>query len=243
MKKQRFELSHDIIAEKVWQRLPEQDKQLRKIQRSITQRQEDYQAGKGSLLGKAELEAWNIYLPMLELTEDEKAYVEESAKAQETAMMAERERLEKEKAQLRRNRRLQRLIAIVLILAMLISFFFIWRASEKTKDAEKARIEADHAKTEAQQQEKAANNAANKAKDAEAEAQQARADADAAIQDAKRQKEEADQARLKAQQAETAAQEAFERARQKEEEAGIADSLAREADLLREFAEAETTIC
>ncbi len=50
----KHELTHDIIAEKVWERLPEQNIQLRKTKRSLELRYSDYVDGKGSLLGEKE---------------------------------------------------------------------------------------------------------------------------------------------------------------------------------------------
>lgn len=128
MKKQKFELSHDIIAEKVWARLPEQDKQLRMIQASIRQRQEDYAAGKGSLLGKAELEGWAVFLPGMELSGAEEEYVTASKK--------------KEKAD--RRRRLYGLLGILalILVAGSVSGWLISEAKEAKKDAGIAQKEA-----------------------------------------------------------------------------------------------------
>ena len=138
MKKQKFELSHDIIAEKIWARLPEQDKQLRMIQASIRQRQEDYAAGKGSLLGKAELEGWEVFLSKMELSELEQRFWDDSFQKLNADEAAEAQRLEKEKKQVLRNRQLQRRIGFVLGAMILISVLFIWRAFGMTRDANHA---------------------------------------------------------------------------------------------------------
>lgn len=149
MKKQKFELSHDIIAEKIWQRLPEQDKQLRQIQRSLRQRYEDYQAGKGSLLGEAELGAWEIYFPMLDLPEEQSQYVQDSAEAIRSAKQSELDRMEKEKAQIARNRRLQKMIAwglsILGVIIILLLFYSIWANKKAGEQSELAAINQEKA--------------------------------------------------------------------------------------------------
>jgi WD40 repeat protein len=135
MKKQKFELSHDIIAEKIWERLPEQDKQLRQIKLSITHRLEDFQKGRGSLLGKKELATWKVYLPMLHLTAEEQHFVLRSEQDLAAAQKAEQDRIEQEKRQIKRNKRLQAGVAIVLFLASLVSGYFIDEAIDKTAAA------------------------------------------------------------------------------------------------------------
>jgi hypothetical protein len=77
------ELKHDILAEKIWERLPEQDKQLRQVKRSLEQRAMDYHAGKGSPLGLKELAAWEDYLPKIELDENVYNFIEESRQFRE----------------------------------------------------------------------------------------------------------------------------------------------------------------
>ena len=134
MKKQRFELAHDIIAEKIWARLPDQDKLLRQITRSITQRQEDYEAGRGSLLGKPELDAWKLYLPILSLSAAQQDYLEKSKLHLAAIEKEEEERLNKEKRQIARNRQLQRIVALVLVAASIVSGYFFLDASEARKE-------------------------------------------------------------------------------------------------------------
>lgn len=75
MKKQKFELAHDIIAEKIWNRLPEQDVELRIAKKSFKQRYSDYKGGKGSLLGEKELIAWADMLERFDLDIDSRSYV------------------------------------------------------------------------------------------------------------------------------------------------------------------------
>lgn len=129
MKKQKFELAHDIIAEKIWERLPEQDKQLRMIQASIRQRQEDYAAGKGSLLGKAELEGWAVFLPLLEMTGEERDYVHAS----------------KQKEKRDRRKRLYVLLGILglILISGLVSGVLMDQANDAEKRATTERTKAD----------------------------------------------------------------------------------------------------
>lgn len=115
MKKQRYEISHDIIAEKIWNRLPKRDQVLREIQRSVAQRLLDFQEGRGSLLGKTELEVLKPHIGYLELTEAQKEYFEESTRA-------ESDRQEREKGQINFIKYFGRTVVVVL---GLIIFFTI----------------------------------------------------------------------------------------------------------------------
>ncbi|MCB0565204.1 MAG: SUMF1/EgtB/PvdO family nonheme iron enzyme [Lewinellaceae bacterium] len=104
-KKRRWELRHDMLAPKIWARLPQQDRVLRQIHRSLAQRQADYAEGKGSLLGEPELDAWRAYRPKLaEMEEVAPAvlqYFDDSEaalkQAQEEKKRKQQEDLEKEK--------------------------------------------------------------------------------------------------------------------------------------------------
>lgn len=77
----KIELAHDIIAVKIWEQLPEKDKQIRQIKRSFLQRYLDYDKGKGSLLGEKELLAWDKYIPRLDLTSNQHIFIEKSRNA------------------------------------------------------------------------------------------------------------------------------------------------------------------
>jgi len=74
----RIELTHDIIALKIWEQLPERDKQLRMVKNSLHQRLRDYNRGSGSLLGEKELIAWEELLTLLNLSEEQKSFIEKS---------------------------------------------------------------------------------------------------------------------------------------------------------------------
>lgn len=112
----KVELTHDVIAKKVWERLPEANKQLRQIKKSLEQRQQDFLEEKGSLLGEKELNAWAYYFPKLQLEENIQQYIEDSKATIELERRREAERLEREKAQIEKNRKLQKRIGRGLIL-------------------------------------------------------------------------------------------------------------------------------
>ncbi|MBK8045234.1 MAG: hypothetical protein IPK21_22855 [Haliscomenobacter sp.] len=99
----KTELSHDIIAEKIWERLPEHDKRLREIQRSIEQRARDFQAGTGSYLGTKELAAWEDALLKLQLDNKEQSFIQESRAHWQTQQEAEKRR-QKEELERAKNR-------------------------------------------------------------------------------------------------------------------------------------------
>ena len=95
----RIELTHDIIALKIWEQLPEQDKQLRMVKNSLHQRLRDYNRGSGSLLGEKELIAWEEYLTLLKLSVEQKDFIEKSRMAVEQKK-AEKKANEQRKLQL-----------------------------------------------------------------------------------------------------------------------------------------------
>jgi WD40 repeat protein len=107
----KTELSHDIIAQKVWERLPEQDKRLREVQRSIEQRARDFQSGTGSYLGPKELAAWEDVLLKLQLGEKEEDFIRNSRahwkEQQEAEERKQREELEHAQKQAEEERRLR----------------------------------------------------------------------------------------------------------------------------------------
>ncbi|MCB9267870.1 MAG: hypothetical protein H6558_22840, partial [Lewinellaceae bacterium] len=78
----KLELSHDVIAEKIWELLPPDEVERRKVLESIQQRSQEYQEGRASLAGRSELHLWEGYLSSLPLSKEEKEYIEASQKAQ-----------------------------------------------------------------------------------------------------------------------------------------------------------------
>lgn len=121
-----LELSHDIIAKKVWERLPEIDKQLQAVKKSLIQREKDWFEGKGSFLGAKELAGWKEPIERLRSTLDQKVldFIEDSQKDVTT----------------REQTRWWIILGFgtLLVLATIISLIFAFKAKEQTKVAEKA---------------------------------------------------------------------------------------------------------
>ena len=126
-RKAKWELRHDTLASKIWAKLPEQDRMLRQIRRSLTQRHSDYEAGKGSLLGDKELEAWRPYRSKLNLEPKHEKYFDDSELG-----------WQREQAEQRRRRRLfiggVLLVALISIVAALISNNYRLTAKELNQD-------------------------------------------------------------------------------------------------------------
>lgn len=131
------ELKHDILAEKIWERLPEQDKQLRRVRRSIAQWAADYAAGTGSLAGEPELLNWQALSGKLKLELQEEDFIEKSREAVLAEKEEEQRRLEALEAQAR-----TRMAWIVSIVALVAAGGAIWlygKAEEQSKLAKKNR--------------------------------------------------------------------------------------------------------
>lgn len=160
----KIELAHDIIAEKIWERLPEVDKQLRLVQRSLAQRAEDYHAGKGSLLGIKELAGWEDLIPKLNLTATQQAYIKASRLAMEAELASEK----------RKRRRAVILAIIGFVLAAVATAASIW-AIQAQQQTESALIEATDAKQEADAER-------DRAEQLQREAEQERDNAQAALE-------------------------------------------------------------
>lgn len=92
----KVELTHDIIAEKIWEKLPEQDKQLRLIRDSLRQRFLDFQKQSGSLLGEKELISWEDYFILLDLPAEQQQFIAQSKAAVQQKKQAEQQQKERE---------------------------------------------------------------------------------------------------------------------------------------------------
>lgn len=107
----KTELSHDIIAEKIWDRLPEQDKRLREIERSIQQRTRDFLSGTGDYLGVKELNAWEDALSKFAPESAEYRFIQDSKAfwqaEQEAKERRQREELEKVRQQAAHEKKLR----------------------------------------------------------------------------------------------------------------------------------------
>lgn len=148
----QIELAHDIIALKVWDFLPEQDKRLRLIKNSLGQRLKDYDSGTGSLLGERELLAWEDYLDLLNLNKQQQQFIDASNAAiiAEQAAKKEQEqrelRLVQQKLKVEKKARRKQLffsigLAILAGFALIASFLAIQSQNlAKKKQAEAERV-------------------------------------------------------------------------------------------------------
>lgn len=107
----KTELSHDIIAEKIWERLPEQDKRWREIEYSIQQRTRDFQNGTGDYLSAKELAAWEDVLDRFESDTPPQRFIQKSKAALQAAQAAkerqQQEELERAKQQAAHEKKLR----------------------------------------------------------------------------------------------------------------------------------------
>jgi Leucine-rich repeat (LRR) protein len=130
----KIEFTHDIIAQKVWERLPEEERQLKLVAGSLQQRLEDFQKGNGSLLGVKELVAWEKFFPILAKEGPLKQFIEDSQK--EVEAQQEQEKLINKKLRSRLT-----LIYIIASAMLLLAIFFF--AQARTISYQKNQIEAD----------------------------------------------------------------------------------------------------
>lgn len=142
-----LELSHDIIAKKVWERLPEIDKQLQAVKKSLIQREKDWREGKGSFLGRKELAGWKESIERLRDTLDKEVldFIEDSEK-DVTA---------------REQTRWWSILGFgtLLVLATIISLIFAFKAQEQTKVAKIAQEDTNLALEKVELEKSKATNA------------------------------------------------------------------------------------
>lgn len=137
-----LELSHDIIAKKVWERLPEIDKQLQIIKKSLIQRQKDAAEGEGSFLGAKELAAWETAIDRLKdnLDPDVLTYIKKSKDHVEKQAQEKAAQLKKE-GQRKRTRIFSIIITIAFLFSLLLAFYAVKQtqiAREQTRLANEA---------------------------------------------------------------------------------------------------------
>ncbi len=130
----KIEFTHDIIAQKVWERLPEEERQLKMVAGSLKQRLEDFRKGNGSLLGVRELVAWEKFFPLLAKDGPIQQFIEDSQK--EVEAQQEKEKLINQKLRSRLT-----FIYIIAAAMLLLAIFFF--AQARTISFQKNRIEAD----------------------------------------------------------------------------------------------------
>ncbi len=120
----KIELTHDIIALKVWEQLPEQDKILRSIQQSVIRRQQDFVYRNGGLLSEQEYDEWKGYFKKGNWNQEVLIYIKKSYKEIQQQKEAEAKRLLREQQLLKRKNKIQRLFIGVLsgLLLTIIAF-------------------------------------------------------------------------------------------------------------------------
>ena len=137
----KIELSHDILAQKVYERVSLEDKRLREVERLVRERYAFYQGE--PKLGQEEVDFVKPYLKKVDLTANERSFVEQSRK----------------RIVARRRRRLLTIAAVVLAIIGGLSFYAISitqlndkikaenaKALEARKQAEQERAKADSAR-------------------------------------------------------------------------------------------------
>lgn len=146
------ELKHDILAEKIWERLPEQDKQLRRVRRSITQRAGDFFAGTGSLAGETELLSWQALAGKLKLEPQEEDFIEQSWQQVLAKREEEQRRVEELEEQARREKKLRenaqrrsRIALALAVLAGLVLLFALQQCDKAKASEQRADLRAEEA--------------------------------------------------------------------------------------------------
>ena len=92
----QFEISHDILARKVYEKLSTEEKELRRLRSMIKSRQEGYVRGQTDLFTRKELSYLASFLPKLALSTPQKQFIENSEKAVLAQEQAEKEQQARE---------------------------------------------------------------------------------------------------------------------------------------------------
>ncbi len=131
----KIELTHDIIAEKIWERLPEKDRFIMQIRANVERRFQLHRIGSGSLLGEREINAWQAYFPLLDLEDDRQDFIRKSiarqealAREKEAQRLKDLEQARARAAEIQKRRRTERwafLTIILLITAAAISMGYL----------------------------------------------------------------------------------------------------------------------
>ena len=132
---QKIEITHDILARKVYDRMDADEKMRLKIEQFLRDRF-DYYSESGALLTKRDLNYIEPYLGKVDLAPDQKEFISESRKGIE--------------AKLRKKRFLILGIGALLMLAALVSIGFALQAQKKEKQAIAAQKQAVEAQERTQ---------------------------------------------------------------------------------------------
>jgi hypothetical protein len=115
----KYELSHDILAKKVYEKSSQKDKMLRKIETFVKERH-DYFLLQGVMLVKEDLEYVSPYLKQINISDEERKFIEKSAR------------------KVKRNEGKQLIRTLSLVILPILLGLSIW-ALYKTKEATKQR--------------------------------------------------------------------------------------------------------
>lgn len=209
----KYELSHDVLALKAYERASADDKALRKVERLIKERYAFYRQ-RQALLSKDDLDYINPYLDHVTISEEEEAFIKKSDRV------------------IKRRRRLLAglVIAVFLVLSSLTVFALIQNQNaQREKDkAIQARNEANQSAMIAQQKEQEAQKEKENAIAARKEADENALIAQENEQEAEIQRDNALAARKEADENARIAREKEQEAQKEKDNAIAASKLAKE---------------
>lgn len=131
----KIELTHDIIAQKIWEQLPEQDKIFKSIIKSVSQRQLDYKLRNGSLLSEKEYNEWKTFFDKGQWSEENKRFIDLSNEAIILEQQEKEQRfLEKQKILEKKNRFKNWVIFFSIISIVALSAFAAYIYIQKEKN-------------------------------------------------------------------------------------------------------------
>ena len=211
----KIELSHDILAQKVYERVSLEDKRLREVERLVRERYAFYQGE--PKLGPEEVDFVKPYLSKVDLTPEEQAFVTNSRRR----IMA------------RRRRRVLSIAAVVLAVIGGLGFYAV-SVTQLNAEIEAEKVEAERARDSAAAARDAALLAQRRTDSALQEVERQRAVAVSNREEADQQRE---RAKRQARRAYEEAQRANEEAKRANNEAERASENAEEANRLRGVAE------
>lgn len=243
----KYELSHDILAKKVYEKSSQEDKMLRKIETFVKERH-DYFLLQGVMLVKEDLQYVSPYLKQIDILDEERKFIEKSAK-----------KVKKEE-----GKQLIRTLSLVVLPILLgLSIWALYKTNEANREREKAEI----ARKEAEDAQFLAENASElikiervKAEDARDVAVEAKHTAEVKadqlreaekllrdrIEEVRRAKERADkaanEAKIAAKRADAAKKEAEIQAKLAEEQTKIAETEKEYAEQAKKRAEEQRKI-
>ncbi len=134
----KIELTHDIMAKKIWEQLPEQDRMYRTIKSAVQRRRNEKENHKGSLLSEQEYDEWKVYFKKGTWEKEELAFIEESRQAI-VQKQNEKERERKEKIELleKKNRFFLWTTILASAVLLLLLLFIAYASFQKEQNRKK----------------------------------------------------------------------------------------------------------